>query len=167
MQRTETKEKIIELIEKLRTAMPDVAIRTTVIVGFPGETEEQFEELLEFIKWAKFDALGCFTYYKEEGTTSALMSCQVTKKIKEKRMEKLMLAQQKIAFAKNREKIGTELLCLIDENDGDKSAQGRFYAQAPHIDILCIIPNCTSTAGEFINAKVTGTKNYDLILEQT
>lgn len=166
MQRTETKEKIIELIEKLRTALPDAALRTTVIVGFPGETDQQFEELLEFIKWAEFDALGCFTYYREEGTTSAEMSGQVTKKTKEKRMEKLMLTQQEIAFAKNREKIGTELLCLIDGNDGHKPAQGRSYAQAPHIDSLCFITNCTSVPGEFINAKIVDTENYDLILEQ-
>jgi ribosomal protein S12 methylthiotransferase len=166
MQRAETKEKIVGLIEKLRTAMPDVIIRTTVIVGFPGESDEQFEELLEFIKWAKFDALGCFTYYREEGTISAQMSGQVAEKAKEKRMEKLMLTQQQIAFAKNREKIGAELLCLIDENNGDKPAQGRYYAQAPHIDSLCFITNCKAKRGEFINAKVAGTENYDLILEQ-
>ena len=167
MQRTETKENIIELIEKLRKAMPDVALRTTIIVGFPGETNKQFEELLKFVKWAEFDALGCFTYYREDGTASAQMAGQIPDDIKKQRMEKLMLTQQDIIFAKNRKKIGTELMCLVDENNGRAPAQARCYAQAPHIDSLCFINNCTADTGEFVNAKVVDIKNYDLILEQT
>ena len=88
--------------------MPDAVLRTTIIVGFPGETDEQFEELLEFVKWAKFDALGCFTFYAEEGTAAAAMPDQVPEKIKQQRADRLMQAQQKIAFAANRKRIGTD-----------------------------------------------------------
>ncbi len=167
MRRTETKENIVERIEKLHAVMPDAALRTTVIVGFPGETDRQFDELIEFVTWAKFDALGCFTYYREEGTVSAQMDGQISKDVKEQRMETLMLTQQDIAFAKNREKIGSELLCLVDENDGQGPAQARSYAQAPHIDSLCFITDCTASTGEFVNVKVVDTENYDLISEQT
>ena len=167
MQRTETKKSIVELIKKLRRAMPASALRTTVIVGFPGETDRQFEELLDFVKWAQFDALGCFTYYREEPTISAKMAGQIPEDIKEERMEKIMLAQQEITFARNREKIGDELICLIDENDRRTQAKGRSYAQAPHIDSLCLVNRCTAKAGQFINARVVGSKDYDLIIEQT
>ena len=167
MRRTETRKNIIELIKKLRTAMPASALRTTVIVGFPGETDKQFEELLDFVKWAKFDALGCFTYYREEPTVSAGMPGQIPEDVKEERMERIMLAQQEIVFARNREKIGDELICLIDENDRRTPAKSRSYAQAPHIDSLCLVNRCTATPGQFINAKVVGSKDYDLIVEQT
>ena len=167
MQRTETKKSIVELIKKLRRAMPASALRTTVIVGFPGETDRQFEELLDFVKWAQFDALGCFTYYREEQTVSAKMAGQIPEDVKEERMEKIMLAQQEITFARNREKIGDELICLIDENDRRTQAKGRSYAQAPHIDSLCLVNRCTAKAGQFINARVVGSKDYDLIIEQT
>ena len=166
MHRPDTKDQLRRLIEKLRCAMPDIAMRTTIIVGFPGESDRQFAELLDFIKWAQFDALGCFKFYAESGTTAAQMPGQVPEKIKKQRLEELMLSQQKIAFAKNKNRIGSKLTCLVDSVDSDRLSRGRFYGQAPHIDSLCIIKKCSAKPGEFINTKVVGTKDYDLLVEQ-
>ena len=166
MRRPDTKERIRRLIEKLREAIPDCLLRTTLIVGFPGETERQFNELLEFVKWAEFDALGCFKFYPESGTGAAEMPSQVLDRIKQQRLEELMLTQQKIAFAKNKNRIGSTLTCLVDSVDAGGTGQGRFYGQAPDIDSVCLIKNCSAKPGEFINAKVVGTKDYDLIVEQ-
>jgi len=165
MRRPDSKDQLKRLIEKLRNAMPDIILRTTVIVGFPGETDHQFAELLDFIKWAKFDALGCFSFYPESGTAAAQMPGQVSEKIKQQRLEELMLTQQKIAFTKNKNRIGGNLICLVDciEN---RDGKGRFYGQAPDIDSVCIIKNCQARTGEFINAKVIATKDYDLLVEQ-
>ncbi len=166
MRRLDTKDRICRLIQKLREALPDVVLRTTIIAGLPGETEQQFGELLEFIEWAKFDALGCFKFYAEPGTEAAGMPAQVPQEIKRRRVEKLMLTQQKIAFAKNKKRIGTELLCLVDSVNGKDVVRGHFYGQAPGIDSLCIIQNCRVKPGRFINTKVVATKNYDLVVRQ-
>jgi len=183
MRRADTKERICRLIERLRSDIGDIVLRTTLIVGFPGETDRQFSELLEFIKWAKFDALGCFKYYRESGTPAAEMPGQVPDQVKHQRLEELMLAQQKIIFAKNKSRIGTELACLLDfvdskglrrepspsEGRGERSVErtgrGRFYGQAPDIDSICIIKNCSAKSGAFLNVKVVGTKGYDLLAE--
>ena len=189
MHRPDTKDQLRRLIEKLRCAMPDIALRTTIIVGFPGESDRHFAELLDFVKWAQFDALGCFKFYAESGTVAAQMPGQVPEKVKQKRLEELMLNQQKIAFAKNKNRIGSKLTCLVDSVDSDRLSRGRFYAQAPHIDSLCIIKSrglrrkasppegvpkrtsgptekCSAKPGQFINTKVVGTKDYDLLVEQ-
>lgn len=163
MRRGGRKAKIIELIEKLRRAMPDVALRTTLIVGFPGESDEQFEELLDFVRTVKFDALGCFLFYAEEGTPAAKMPAQVAEDVKKERLDRLMLTQQEIAFEKGRERIGQELLCLIDRIDDGRLGRGRFYGQAPEIDSICCIRNCLANAGEFIRVKVSGSQDYDLL----
>ncbi|MHC4388991.1 MAG: 30S ribosomal protein S12 methylthiotransferase RimO [Planctomycetota bacterium] len=166
MRRPDSKERICALIEKLRSAVPDIVLRTTLIVGFPGETEEQFSELLEFTEWARFDALGCFKYYPESGTPAAEMPGQISDRTKEDRVEELMLTQQKIAFAKNKERVGSKLTCLVDSVAAGGTATGRFYGQAPDIDSVCIIENCSAKPGEFITAKVIGTRDYDLVVEQ-
>ena len=166
MRRSDTKEGICRLIEKLRIAMPDVVLRTTLMVGFPGESDEQFAELLDFVKWAKFDALGCFKYYAESGTAAAEMAGQVDNAIKQQRLDELMLAQQEIAFAGNNSRLGTEFECLIDSLDGKGSGRGRFYGQAPDIDGVCIVKNCSAKAGQFVDTKVIDTKGYDLLVEQ-
>jgi ribosomal protein S12 methylthiotransferase len=164
MRRPDTKERLQRLIEKLRCAMPDIVLRTTLIVGFPGESDQQYTELLEFIKWAKFDALGCFKFYPESGTAAAKMPGQLPDEVKQQRLEELMLTQQKIAFAKNKRRIGSELTCLVDSVDSNENGRGRFYGQAPDIDSVCIIKNCPEKAGKFINTKVVGTKDYDLVV---
>jgi len=173
MRRPDTKSQLFQLIEKLRSAIPDIVLRTTMIVGFPGETDRQFDELLEFIKWAQFDALGCFTFYPESGTDAALLPDQVPEKIKQKRLDELMLCQQEIAFSKNRNRIGREITCLVDSINDDDFGTGRFYGQAPDIDSICIIEmknshkkNISLRPGQFINAKVTGTRDYDLVIKR-
>lgn len=166
MHRPDTKDRLRQLIEKLRSAIPDCLLRTTVIVGFPGETDQQFNELLSFIEWTEFDALGCFKYYAEEGTTAGRMPAQIPDKVKQQRLDELMLAQQKIAFAKNKNRIGSELACLVDSVDKEGIGRGRFYGQAPDIDSICIIQNCSAEPGQFIDAKVIGTKDYDLLVQQ-
>ena len=166
MHRTDTHQKIAGLIEKIRKSIPDVVLRTTVMVGFPSETGNQFEELADFVKTIRFDALGCFTFWPEEGTKAAQLPSQIAEDIKQDRREKIMLIQQKIAFEKNANKKGQVLDCLIDENTGEKPAVGRYYGQGPGIDSVCLVKNCKSPAGSFIKAKITGFKNYDLLAEK-
>jgi len=166
MRRPDTKERICRLVENLRSRLDDCLLRTTLIVGFPGETDRQFNELLDFIKWAEFDALGCFKFYPESGTGAADMLAQVPDRIKQQRLEELMLTQQEIAFAKNKNRVGNKLTCLVDSVDNKGAGQGRFYGQAPDIDSICIIKNCSASPGQFIDTKVVGTKDYDLLVEQ-
>lgn len=166
MRRPDSKDQLKQLIEKLRTAMPDVVLRTTMIVGFPGETDQQFTELLDFVKWAQFDALGCFKFYPESGTAAAQLPDQISETVKQQRIEELMLTQQKIAFTKNKNRIGSQLTCLVDDIDNEGKGRGRFYGQAPDIDSVCIIKKCSAKPGEYINAKVIDTKDYDLLVEQ-
>ena len=167
MRRPDTAEQLKGLFEKLRCAMGDIVLRTTVIVGFPGESERQFAELLEFIKWAQFDSLGCFKFYAETGTAAAQMPGQVSEKVKQQRLEELMLNQQKIAFAKNKNRVGNKLTCLVDFVDDKGDGRGRFYGQAPDIDSVCIIKKCSAEIGRFVDMKVVGTKDYDLVVEQS
>ena len=166
MRRPDKKDKLQRLIEDLRLAMPDIVLRTTLIVGFPGETDRQFEELLDFVNWARFDALGCFKFYPESGTAAAELPDQVPDKVKQQRLDALMVAQQKIAFAKNKDRIGSDLACLLDSVDSEGLAKGRYYGQAPDIDSICIIEHCSAKPGQFIAAKVIGTQDYDLLVEQ-
>jgi len=166
MHRLDTRESICRLIENLRLSIPDIILRTTLIIGFPGETDRQFNELLDFVRWAKFDALGCFRFYPESGTPAAEMPAQVPDRIKRQRLEEVMLTQQKIAFAKNKKRIGTKITCLLDSVDSKGTGRARFYGQAPNIDSICIIKNCPANPGVFLNAKVVDTKDYDLLTEQ-
>jgi len=166
MRRPDTKDKLQRLIEDLRLAMPDIVLRTTLIVGFPGETDRQFEELLDFVKWVRFDALGCFKFYPESGTSAAELPGQVPDKVKQQRLDELMVAQQKIAFARNNDRIGGSLTCLVDSVDSEGLGRGRFYGQAPDIDSVCIIEHCSTKPGQFITTKVIGTQDYDLLVEQ-
>jgi ribosomal protein S12 methylthiotransferase len=166
MHRPDTKQKITALVERLQKNIPDIVLRTTVIVGFPGETAEQFTELLDFIKWACFDALGCFVFWPEEGTKAAQLPGRIPQDIKEDRRRQLMLAQQQIVFEKNEARQGRIIECLIDEACPDSQAIGRFYGQAPHIDSICFVDNCTDSPGSFIKAAITGFKDYDLFTKR-
>ncbi len=163
MRRSDRKDKTIGLIEKLRAAIPDVVLRTTIITGFPGETDAAFAELLDFVRWAKFDALGCFAFCPEPGTEAAELAGQVPDDIRHTRAETLMLTQQEIAFAAARRRIGSQLRCLVDEVDGD-DAVGRFYGQAPHIDSICHITDCKTLPGQFLRTKVIDTDDYDFVV---
>jgi len=166
MHRPDTGKKIRDLIERLRAEMSDIVLRTTLIVGFPGETDEEFAELLEFVEWARFDALGCFPYYPEAGTTAGQMDAQIPEQIKEERYKKIMLKQQQIVFDKNKQRIGTELLCMVDTIEPKGTGQGRFYGQAPEIDSACLINRCSASPGDLIKVKVIKFKGYDLVVEQ-
>jgi len=180
MRRPDTKEDLCRLIDRLRTAMSDIVLRTTLIVGFPGETQAQFDELVAFVRWARFEALGVFTYFPEAGTPAAEFPDQVPDEVKQARREELMLAQQEIAFAKNEERIGSRLTCLVEvgraspsakrsragAHDLPEDAQGRFYGQAPDVDSLCFIEKCSAAPGRLVEVEVTGTQDYDLIVEQ-
>lgn len=166
MRRPDNKDGIRRLIENLRETIPDCVLRTTLIIGFPAETDRQFAELLDFVRWAEFDALGCFEFYAESGTLAAGMPAQVSDQIKQQRVEELMLTQQKVAFAKNENRIGRRLTCIVDSVDEDGTGRGRFYGQAPDIDSVCLIPNCCAMPGEFVSTEVVGTKDYDLLVRQ-
>ncbi|MHC4926047.1 MAG: 30S ribosomal protein S12 methylthiotransferase RimO [Planctomycetota bacterium] len=165
MRRADTKTHTTELITKFRVAAPEVALRTTVIVGYPGETEEQFAELLEFVKWAQFDALGCFPYFAEVDTPAAELPDQIDDGVKNERVDRLMSLQQQIIFDKMDKQIGRQITVLVDETH-ENGAVGRYYGQAPHIDSICHIPNCTVHTGRFITGKITGRDGYDFITEQ-
>ncbi len=166
MHRADTKERICRLVEDIRLKIPNIVLRTTLIVGFPGETDRQFNELLNFVKWAKFDCLGCFKFYPESGTAAAKMPNQLPDHIKQQRLEQLMLTQQEIAFAGNKNRIGSKLTCLVDSVDSEGIGRGRFYGQAPDIDSTCIIKSCSANPGDFIETKVVATNRYDLLVEQ-
>jgi len=190
MRRPDTKDRLRRLIENLSSAIPDRLLRTTIMVGFPSETDRQFNELISFIEWAQFDALGCFRFYPESGTGAAELPAQVPDGVKQQRLDELMLTQQKIAFAKNKKRIGSKLTCLVDsvdpvrsklsktnENlrantvtsngvDDEGTGRGRFYGQAPDVDSICIIQSCAASPGHFIDTKVVGTKDYDLLVQQ-
>lgn len=165
MRRSDRREKTIALIDRLRKAMPDVVLRTTLIVGLPGEGEAEFNELLEFVQWARFEAMGCFVYYPEEGTAAARMNGQVDAAIKLRRQEQIMLAQQKIAFDLARKRIGLRLDCLVDEIKPDGTAVGRFYGQAPEIDGVCLIRGGSVRPGRFVSVTVADSRDYDLIVD--
>lgn len=164
MRRPDTRKKLGRLVENLRAAMPDIVLRTTLIVGFPGETQADFNELLEFVRWARFDALGAFTFFPEPGTPAAGFPDQVSQEVKQARYEELMLAQQEIAFAGNRARIGSRLRCLVDSLDSRGTGRGRFYGQAPDIDSLCIIEPCPAEPGQFLDVEVAGAEDYDLLV---
>jgi ribosomal protein S12 methylthiotransferase len=167
MRRPNSSARLMHLIERIRRIIPDAVLRTTVIAGFPGETEAEFNELLQFIQWANFDALGCFRFYPEPGTPAAELPGQVADSVKEERVDRVMTVQQPIAFAKQEARIGTRLTCLVDEDTGKGTGRGRFYGQAPEVDSVCLIRDCTASPGQFIRARVIGTRDYDLVVRQT
>ena len=167
MRRSDRKDKTMGLIEKLRATMDDVVLRTTVITGLPGETDESFAELIEFVKWARFDALGCFSFYPEPGTAAAKMDVQVPEEIRKERADILMGVQQEIAFDKAKQWVGKKLTCLIDEGpDTDGVGVGRFYGQAPHVDSICLVKDCSAKQGDFVETEVLAANEYDLIVEE-
>ena len=171
MNRKNTKESTKILLEKLRKEIPDVVIRSTVIVGFPGEDESDFKELLDFIKWAKFEKLGAFMYSKEEGTPASKMLNQVPLKIKKQRLDLIMKEQQEISRKNLKKYIGKEYKTLIEDayvnSKNEVVFVGRTYMDAPEIDGFTFIkadPNKLQL-NTFINCKITKVQEYDLIAE--
>ena len=163
MRRKGRKNVIIENINKMRKKVPSVSLRTTLIVGFPGETEKDFEQLKQFIKEIKFDKLGVFKYSMEDGTLAAGMKNQISEDIKVKREEELMLIQQSISKELNSKKIGKTFKVLV-EGVNDKTYFGRSYEMAPEVDgNIFFDSNVVYNKGEFVEVKVTKALEYDLI----
>jgi ribosomal protein S12 methylthiotransferase len=167
MGRKTNKAQLIAIIEKLRSEIPDIAIRTTLITGFPGENKEQHEELMEFIDEMEFDRLGVFTYSPEENTPAALMEEQIEQEIKEDRRAELMELQQEIVFDKEDNMIGRLLTVLIEGKVVDENAYvGRTYKDAPNVDgYIFVNTDEELISGDFVKVKVIGAVEYDLIGE--
>ena len=169
MNRRGNRKSLTELIAKIRTKMPDVAIRTTLITGFPGETEEQFTELCEFVNEIGFDRLGCFAYSAEEGTPAAEMDNQCEKGVKERRAEVIMNDQLRIISEKNQEKIGKTLDILVEGYDNYiRCCFGRSYADAPEIDakIFFAPSSPRPSEGDIVKVEIFDTIEYDLLGQQ-
>ena len=167
MGRRTSKAQLIETIEKLRDAIPDIALRTTLITGFPGETEEDHEELMDFVDQMEFERLGVFTYSPEEDTPAAKMDGQIEEEVKEDRQAELMELQQDIVFEQAEDMIGRELLVMIEGKVADENAYvGRTYRDAPNVDGLIFVNTDEELmSGDFAKVKVTGAMEYDLIGE--
>ena len=167
MGRRTSKEQLIEIVEKLRREIPDIAIRTTLITGFPGETEEQHEELMAFVDEMEFDRLGVFTYSPEEDTPAAMMAEQIEETVKEERQAELMELQQEIAFEAAEQMVGKEVLVMIEGKVADENAYvGRTYKDAPNVDGLIFVETGEELmSGDFARVRVTGALEYDLIGE--
>ena len=167
MGRRTSRAQLIETIEKLRREIPDIALRTTLITGFPGETQEQHEELMDFVDQMEFDRLGVFTYSPEEDTPAASMPDQIPEEVKEERQAELMELQQDIVFDQAEDRIGEELLVMIEGKVADENAYvGRTYRDAPNVDGLIFVNTSEELmSGDFARAKVTGAADYDLIGE--
>lgn len=167
MGRRTSKEELVHIISRLREEIPDITLRTTLITGFPGETQEQHEELMDFVDEMEFDRLGVFTYSPEEGTPAASMPDQIEESIKEDRRAELMELQQEIAFEQAENMIGKEVLVMIEGKVADENAYvGRTYKDAPNVDGLIFVnTDAELMSGDFAKVKVTGACEYDLIGE--
>jgi ribosomal protein S12 methylthiotransferase len=160
MRRPANVEWVYQTVDKLRTAMPDIAIRTTFIVGYPGETEDEFAGLKKFVRDLRFDRVGVFTYSYEETTPSATVSWHVPDEVKEARKSELMEIQQQISLEKNQSQVGRRLPILV-EGYGDGLSIGRSYRDAPEIDGLVIVPG-QLPVGELVPVRIDGAMTYDL-----
>ncbi|MFQ5813230.1 MAG: 30S ribosomal protein S12 methylthiotransferase RimO, partial [Anaerolineae bacterium] len=161
MNRPHGVDSVQRLIADLRQAMPDIALRTSFIVGYPGETEEEFKALLDFVEEMTFDRVGVFTYSQEEGTRAADLPDQVPDQVKDERSRRLMELQQSISLARNQQMIGRTLDVLV-EGSGEGLSMGRSYRDAPEIDGLVLVKE-ELPLGEMAPVLVTGAMEYDLI----
>ena len=167
MGRRTSKQELVDIIGKLRSEIPDICLRTTLITGFPGETQEQHEELMEFVDEMEFDRLGVFTYSPEEDTPAAEMPDQIDEEVKLDRQAELMELQQEIAFDNAQDMVGREVLVMIEGKVAEEKAYvGRTYRDAPNVDGLIFINTDEELlSGDFARVRVTGAVDYDLIGE--
>ena len=164
MQRHVTKAETYELVERLREEVPGIHIRTTLMVGFPGETDEDFEELKTFVKWARFERMGAFAYSEEEGTYSEQhYEDDVPEETKQVRLDKIMRIQQQISAELEAEKVGKTLKVVIDRLEGDYYV-GRTEYCSPEVDPEVLIPASEGelNIGEFYQVKITDSEEFDL-----
>ncbi|HSH45036.1 MAG TPA: radical SAM protein [Longimicrobiales bacterium] len=165
MRRPERRATILEKVHALREAVPDLALRTTVIVGFPGETETEFEELLELLEEVRFDHMGAFAYSEEEDTLAAEMPDQVPAAVRRERLERVMDLQRAITLERNQDRIGTRVRVLLDEV-GEEDATGRGYWQAPEVDgIIRVegIAGVSLSSGDMVDVDIIDADEYDLV----
>lgn len=167
MGRRTTKQQLKDIVGELRNNIPDIMLRTTLITGFPGETSEDHEELMEFVNEMEFERLGVFTYSPEENTPAALMENQIEEEVKESRKEELMELQQEISLDNGEKLIGKTLTVMVEGKVADENAYvGRTYGDAPGIDgYIFINTGEMLMSGDFVRVKVTGALEYDLIGE--
>ncbi|MFV0516823.1 MAG: 30S ribosomal protein S12 methylthiotransferase RimO [Aminipila sp.] len=164
MNRRSTSHSIKNTINKLRTAMPDIHIRTTLITGFPGETKEEFEELYDFVDKMKFERLGVFAYSKEEGTPAAEMKGQVRSDVKERRKDSIMRLQLEISLESNQSKIGKVYEVMVEEKDEDGAYIGRTQYDAPEIDNSVIFNSSKELKpGDMVKVEIKDAFDYDLV----
>ncbi|MBQ4041062.1 MAG: MiaB/RimO family radical SAM methylthiotransferase, partial [Prevotella sp.] len=163
MCRNTTKEETMNLITRLREEVPGITLRTTLMVGFPGETDEEFDELVEFVKWARFERMGAFAYSEEEGTYSAEhYKDDVPEEVKQQRLDKLMRVQQRISAELMAEKIGKTFKVIIDRQEGDWYV-GRTEYSSPEVDPEVLIPiDEDLEIGQFYEVEITGSEEFDL-----
>ncbi|MFO7632773.1 MAG: 30S ribosomal protein S12 methylthiotransferase RimO [Caldilinea sp.] len=171
MRRPSRLEMVYDHIDRLRAAMPDIALRTTFIVGYPGETEEEFQGLLDFARAIEFDKVGAFTFSPEPGTPSAELPDQVDDEVKQERYRRLMEVQQPISLRKNQAQVGRLIDVLVEgegeiEGSGEPLLLARSYRDAPEIDGLVLVPGVRGVApGEIIQVHINGAMEYDLVGE--
>lgn len=167
MGRQVSREEIENLLNYIKNRSQASAIRTNFIIGFPGETEEQYDQLYRFVESQRFDRMGCFEYSAEEQTRASDMSDQIDSKIKQSRYHRLMELQREIAFEQNEEKLGESIRVLVENgSNSDNNSVGRTCFDAPEVDQCVIIKGSQPTPGSFISARVTGSDGYDLLAER-
>lgn len=165
MGRRTSKQELTEIVEKLRREIPDICLRTTLITGFPGETQDEHEELVDFVDQMEFDRLGVFTYSAEEDTPAAEMPGQIEEEVKRERQAEIMELQQEIAFENAESMVGREVLAMIEGKVADENAYvGRTYRDAPGVDGMIFVETGEELlSGDFARVKITGALEYDLI----
>ncbi|MEO6148554.1 MAG: 30S ribosomal protein S12 methylthiotransferase RimO [Mucilaginibacter sp.] len=163
MRRGITKQKTIDVVNEIRDKVPNIAMRTTLITGYPGETEQDFEEMQQWVEGTRFDRLGCFTYSHEEKTHAHSLVDDVPDEMKQERADAIMEIQQGISFEKNQEKIGQSFKVLIDKKDGDYFV-GRTEYDSPEVDNEVLIDASLdyATVGSFVNVKIDNAEDFDL-----
>lgn len=163
MQRGIDREGTLRLIDRFRQLIPDVAIRTTLIAGYPGETEKEFAELMDFVRQARFDRMGCFAYSPEEGTPAYHLGDPVPEEEKQRRVAELMTLQESISLEKNHERIGKTFRCLVDRREGDFLVARTEY-DSPEVDDEVLVQQTTGSVrpGDFIDVRITGAMENDL-----
>ncbi|MGV3686585.1 MAG: 30S ribosomal protein S12 methylthiotransferase RimO [Daejeonella sp.] len=163
MRRGITKEKTIDLVNKIRDKVPGIALRTTLICGYPGETEQDFQEMKHWVEETRFERLGCFTYSHEEKTHAHLLNDDVPEEVKQERVDAIMEIQQGISYEKNQQKVGQTYKVLIDKKDGDFFI-GRTEFDSPEVDNEVLLDASTdyATPGSFVNVKIDRAEDFDL-----
>lgn len=166
MRRGTTKEKTTQLLEEMRSKLPGIALRTTLIVGYPGETEEDFETLKQWVKKTRFDRLGCFTYSHEENTHAYHLEDSVPEEVKQERLNTIMEIQSQISWEENQKCIGQTYKCLIDRKEGDYFV-GRTYRDSPDVDneVLIDAQQFYLKQGSFVQVKIISATDFDLMGE--